>query len=115
MLVLGGAMLFHQKNKGVEVLDLHPEGIVFRDTTTESEPENSIEQPPGFKDEQPVIYGEVEGLSVWIQGDRVVFQRKHTKSPLASEDDQRPLLNVMQRHGIQTISSDSNSTLLYSC
>ena len=110
MLMLGGAMLFHHKNKGVEVFDLHPEGCAFRDTTTEADPENSIEQPPGFEDEQPVIYGEVEGLSVWIQGDGIVFQRKPANSPKLSEDDHGLLFNAMQQQGIQTISSDANST-----
>ena len=105
MLVLGGAMLFQQSSKGVGVFNQQSDESAFRDTATGKAPENTIEQPPGFDDDQPIIFGQVEGVSVWVQGNRAQFQRNSNSLPDYNNDNCRVAIlhETMQRLGIHAI------------
>ena len=111
--------LFHQNSKGVDIFDSHPANSIFRDSIVEEELVNSIDRPltfgddfnGGFNENQPMLFSQVEGLSVLIQGEMVVFQREHTHSLLNPKSDLGFLFNAMERHGIKTINSDASSTV----
>ena len=120
MLVLGGMMLLHQSGKSINRFNAHHGKRTLRDAIIEAEPENTtpentspektIKQPSGFDDDLTVISGQVAGLFVRVQGERVVFQKNNKSSLLKTENEHGRLLNTMEYYGIKTINDDAYST-----